>query len=769
MKIRHVVVLGLLLLGACSCSRNPEVAKRKYLESGNRYFDKKQYKEASIMYRQALRKDPRYGEAYYRLGLTQLRLGRLPEAVRSLRRAVELLPASEDPRVQLANIYLAGLLTTNPANTRDIEFLRGEVKSLAEGLPQRSPHRHRFLGYCLLSQKQLPEAIAEFRAAHQAGPFQPEFTLPLIESLLAADQEEEAEKLARTLIEKQKTFGPSYDVLYAHYVRRNREADAEALLKEKIASIPNQAAPLLQLAAHYHRLKREREMQATLDRLTSNLKQFPNAHLLAGDFYRVRRDLDNALRQYELGAQHDASNKARYQKLKAQVLVDQGKRAEASALLEEVLKQNAQDQEARAMRAALLIETGSPEQVQVAITELQAAVTRSPDNPVLRFNLGRALMRKGEADQARTQFQEAIKRQPNYIPARAALAELHLIKRDFPAALQAAREILQLDPNNLPAKLLRTAALVRMGNLDEARKDVDATIKQHPDSREVQLQLASLNLYQRRFKEAEDLFLKLHQTALPGDLRALMGLTETYAIQGQFQKSIAALQAELAKSERPALRLALANDYVRAGQYDAAIAEYQRLIQQFPKAGDIYLRLGETQRRKGDLNAAAASFRKCTELLPTEPSAYLALAVIQDSLKQHNEAKATYRKLLQIQPDHPVALNNLAYMMAESGEDLDQALALAQRARQKLPQDPNVADTLGWIYIKKNLSDNAVDIFRELTKQQPQNPTFHYHLGIALYQKGDRLGARQALQTALRNKPSAEEAAKIKELMSKVG
>jgi len=129
---------------------------------------------------------------------------------------------------------------------------------------------------------------------------------------------------------------------------------------------------------------------------------------------------------------------------------------------------------------------------------------------------------------------------------------------------------------------------------------------------------------------------------------------------------------------------------------------------------------------------------------------------------------ATYQKILQLQPDHPIALNNLAYIMAESGGDLDQALTLAQRARQKLPNDLNVADTLGWIYIKKNLSDQAIEIFRDLVKKQPQSSTFHYHLGMALYQKGDKLGARQALQAALRQKPSPEEAAKIKELMGKV-
>ena len=47
------------------CSRDPNVAKKRYLENGNKYFAKGKYKEASIMYRNALQKDQRYGLAYY--------------------------------------------------------------------------------------------------------------------------------------------------------------------------------------------------------------------------------------------------------------------------------------------------------------------------------------------------------------------------------------------------------------------------------------------------------------------------------------------------------------------------------------------------------------------------------------------------------------------------------------------------------------------------------------------------------------------------------
>jgi len=79
-----------------------------------------------------------------------------------------------------------------------------------------------------------------------------------------------------------------------------------------------------------------------------------------------------------------------------------------------------------------------------------------------------------------------------------------------------------------------------------------------------------------------------------------------------------------------------------------------------------------------------------------------------------------------------------------------------------------VADTLGWIYIKKNLSDNAIEIFRDLVGKNPANPTYRYHLGMAFYQKGDKPQAKRELLAALQRKPSKEEEQKIKELLGKV-
>src|ERR1700722_2616612 len=130
---RLVVVLAALTL--IGCSRDPNVAKKRYLENGDKYFAKGKYKEASIMYRNALQKDQRYGIAYYRLALTDLKLNRVPNSIGELRRAIELLPKDQkehvDAEVRLAEIYLAF--------SRDTQYLL-EVETIAKELLQHDPN-----------------------------------------------------------------------------------------------------------------------------------------------------------------------------------------------------------------------------------------------------------------------------------------------------------------------------------------------------------------------------------------------------------------------------------------------------------------------------------------------------------------------------------------------------------------------------------------------------------------------------------------------------
>ena len=55
----------------------------------------------------------------------------------------------------------------------------------------------------------------------------------------------------------------------------------------------------------------------------------------------------------------------------------------------------------------------------------------------------------------------------------------------------------------------------------------------------------------------------------------------------------------------------------------------------------------------------------------------------------------------------------LATARALLARNLDVALGLAQTAKSQLANDPQVANTLGWVYYKKGLPGLAVPILRD--------------------------------------------------------
>jgi Flp pilus assembly protein TadD len=145
------------------------------------------------------------------------------------------------------------------------------------------------------------------------------------------------------------------------------------------------------------------------------------------------------------------------------------------------------------------------------------------------------------------------------------------------------------------------------------------------------------------------------------------------------------------------------------------------------------------------------------------------LALVLDSAQRKPEAKQAYEATLKLDPNNAVALNNLAFLLAETGGDLDDALTKAQRAKQMMPSLHEISDTLGWIYLKKNLADQAIDVFKDLVNKQPNHSTYHYHLGMAYNQKGDKTQALSQLREALKYNPAKEEKDEIQRLIARLG
>src|ERR1700751_1193208 len=96
MRFSSICWLGLVLAMAITsfvaCSRDPNVRKQKYFESGQRYFEKGKYREAAIQFSNAVQVDPRYAEAHYQLAQTFLKLQQWTPAYQELARDIELQP-----------------------------------------------------------------------------------------------------------------------------------------------------------------------------------------------------------------------------------------------------------------------------------------------------------------------------------------------------------------------------------------------------------------------------------------------------------------------------------------------------------------------------------------------------------------------------------------------------------------------------------------------------------------------------------------------------
>jgi len=150
---------------------------------------------------------------------------------------------------------------------------------------------------------------------------------------------------------------------------------------------------------------------------------------------------------------------------------------------------------------------------------------------------------------------------------------------------------------------------------------------------------------------------------------------------------------------------------------------------------------------------------------PNLPYPHMMLGTIYDSSKQFEQAADQYRKALKINPQFAPAANNLAYHLVQRTDQIDEALRLARIAKEKLPEDPGVADTLGMVYYNKKLYGNSVNEFLDSLKKIPDHPVVNYHLGLAYHKRGNKELAVQALKKALQISDKFEEADLARQLL----
>jgi tetratricopeptide (TPR) repeat protein len=179
------------------------------------------------------------------------------------------------------------------------------------------------------------------------------------------------------------------------------------------------------------------------------------------------------------------------------------------------------------------------------------------------------------------------------------------------------------------------------------------------------------------------------------------------------------------------------------------IKALEEMISSHPNVLPAYYMLGNAYARQGKLPEARTQFSQLVEKNPNVVGAYMMLGIIDEIEGKHDAAADRYKRALDLNPNLGPAANNLAWHYAEREGKLDVALELARRAKATLPEDPSVADTLGWVLYKRGLYAAAIEHLRFSAEKLPNNGEVRYHLGMAYLRNGDKDKAKAELSAAL--------------------
>lgn len=399
------------------------------------------------------------------------------------------------------------------------------------------------------------------------------------------------------------------------------------------------------------------------------------------------------------------------------------------------------------LQARLKLARGATDE---GVKELERLAEAFKQLPTIHYYLGLGYLQKRDIAGARKGLEKAIAMDPTFAEAIMMLADLDAATGNPGKAISALEPLVRQRPTLTRARMLLAEAYRRQGELEKAAEEYRQLAKAVPKSPQIKLLLGVTYRQQKKTNEARDVF-----------ERTLEEWPD------YFQAAAQLVEMDVA-----------ANDLLRASNRVA------QLVARFPNAADAHFLMAKVQLASRQLEQAEASLIKVTELQPESTAGYEALVdlyvatrrenqalakldellarkprdipilmgkgLLQEKMQQPAKALATYQKLLEINPDFAPALNNAAYLAAETGGDLDRALQMAQRAVQVARDNAPFQDTLAWVFFKRGDAAAAAEILQASLMELRDNPEVQFHYGMACFALGRRDEAKEAFESAFK-------------------
>ena len=747
-----IVVVGIALISmSCSLTSN-EDKKAKHRERGLAYFEQEKFSEALIEFKNVVQIDPKDADGHYRLALIYLKMGGLPNlqaAFAELTRATELDPANRDAQLKLGAMYLIGSKPEKALEHANV--ILTSTPQDVEGLVLK--------GQSLIGEKDYAKGIEELQKAIQLDPKNIRIRLDLARTYVLMKDQKAAEA---TLVEALTVDPQSMDARMALGDLRaltDQVPEAEAEYKRVIELYPDKDVGYLKLASFYQLKRRWVDAEGVYQQLAAKKPTEDGPQLILGEFYWFVGQRDKALAAYKKAAELNPSSTSGRNRL-IDFYLKVGMLQEAEGLIKPALEKTPKDLELQFLEARLKLARGK---VDDSIETFQHIIKEEPQSAGAHYFLGLAFMAKNDAAQARRELTDAIKYAPAMYDARTALAVLHYSEGSLDLATEQAKASIQLNPLRPQPIILLADIYLRQGDLEKGKKIYEALTKVAPKEA---VGYFKLGLIAKAEKKDAEAIARFEETlaANPHATDALAQIVQIKASQGKIPEARARIIKQLeASPNNPAMLNLQGRLLAQTKELPLAEASFKKAIEVAPNFPASYFYLAELYRLQGKLDQAIKEYQDLLAKNPKLTSAHFILGMIYEHQKDTVKAKAEYQEALKIDPKFAPAANNMAYMLVEQGGNIDEALAFAQTAREMAPEDPSVADTLGWIYYNKKAYLKATDLLREAAEKLADNAIVQYHYGMAQFMNGDKVGAKKNLQAALKLSekfPGADEAKK---------
>jgi tetratricopeptide (TPR) repeat protein len=736
------------------CS-GPEEKKMTFFSKGKSLYEKGELVKAGLELKNAIQIDPKFTEAYYMLGMVELRRGNLKNAYGNLLKSTELNPDHQKAQIQLGKIFLAGgasdkalekadlVLKREPKNEealllkaavflarKDIDKA-GSILRWMIGEGMTKPDVFILLASTFITNYDKADLERVLHEGIKANPRSIVLNLAIAEFYAGTGRVNEAETYVRQVISLEPEALRHRFTLAGLYWRSGREEKAVGVLKGLVASAPKDETRRIQVARFYVAMKKFRDAEMELKSGIAQIPKSTKLRFALGDLYlnlNMSQRAFGVLKEV-LSLSGDSGNPdmIRARNALAKICLMRREVAEAVKYVDQVLKENPRDVDAHFTKGDILLLKGDG---PGAVAEFRSVVNEKPQFAPGYVRLAEAHMKSGEMNLAYDTLQNALKIDKKSRDIRMALARWHIVNKKYGNAEKMLRGILADNTRDLEVKAALGDTLLAAGNSKGAEAEYADIRRNAPKVSLGYVKLAEL--YQRQ-GEGEKAISEMEQAVKlnPSSDRVLSSLIGLYMDHREYAKGVALCEARIAKNP-----------------------------------GDVRScnLLGRLYAARGDYRKAEETLRKAIASRPDHMDSYMSLGRVYVQEKENRKAIQVYETALGRQPDFWAAANDLACLISEtatSEKGLDKALNLAQKAQAIRPEEPTVWDTLGWIYYKKGDMKKSVDLISRVHSRLPESPVINYHMGMAFYKDGKRDKAKECLRKSLQGDedfPGREEA-----------